>query len=64
MSGKVATEEWLVRNVEGEVSPRFFSLSTSLSHSPPSRTVHLTGILRQGTETAERLMMNRRHSMR
>ncbi|KAG8281005.1 hypothetical protein J6590_068060 [Homalodisca vitripennis] len=36
MSGKVATEEWLVRNVEGEVSPRFFSLSTSLSHSPPA----------------------------
>ncbi|KAG8288430.1 hypothetical protein J6590_016551 [Homalodisca vitripennis] len=33
-SGKVAIEEWLVRNVEREMSLHFFSFSTSLSLPP------------------------------
>ncbi|KAG8256221.1 hypothetical protein J6590_073588 [Homalodisca vitripennis] len=39
-AGKVTTEEWLVRNVEGEVSLRFFFPSKSLSsYSPPPPTL-------------------------
>ncbi|KAG8329293.1 Tektin 3 [Homalodisca vitripennis] len=46
-SGEVATEEWLVRNVEGEVSQHFFSLFTSLSLFTPSPR-HLTGRFQSG----------------